>query len=100
MLEVIAILDDDEELLRDIERQLTDFGLFPRTFTSRGEFKKSIERGDHYDALILDWFLEDTESPTMAKLVLNDLKQNAFVPVLIYTDQRYVAEAELPQLPR
>lgn len=100
MLDVVAILDDDEQLLTQLGERLAAANLSPKTFTSRRDFKQSIERGDRYDALILDWYLEDPESSTIAKLVLDDLRRLYFLPVVIYTDQRDVAEGEIPQLQR
>jgi hypothetical protein len=47
----------------------------------------------------LDWYLDDPTSSTVARLVLADLREHCFLPVLIYTDQQDAAEAEVPHLP-
>lgn len=96
--EVVAFLEDNVPLSHEVEKRLLGFGISCRIFTSRDAFKQSIERGDRYDAVILDWFFEDPTSPIVARLVLEDLRTNRFVPVLIYTEQPDAVEAELPNL--
>jgi CheY-like chemotaxis protein len=99
MLKVVAVVDDDAALMSQLLDQLKQGGLIGRGFQSREEFLESLECGDEFDALILDWYLDDAESATIAKLLLNDLRERLFVPVLVYTDQKDDAEAEIPNLP-
>lgn len=99
MLRVIGVVDDDARLVEELVDELKRNGLEGRGFQSKEEFIRSLEFGDEFDALILDWYLEDPESSTIAKLLLNDLRSRFFVPVLVYTDQKDVAEGEIPGLP-
>jgi len=97
--EVVAFLEDNVPLSHDVEERLLGLGIGCRIFTSRDAFKQSIERGDRYDAVILDWFFEDPTSSIVARLVLEDLRRNRFLPLMIYTEQPDAVEAELPFLP-
>ncbi|HEV2233702.1 MAG TPA: hypothetical protein VGV68_09910 [Terriglobia bacterium] len=96
--EFVAILEDNVDFSHDLEERLLKSGIGVRAFKSRQDFKQSVGRGDHYDAIILDWYLDDQTSSVIAQLVLDDLRQHLFVPVVVYTEERGVAEGEIPKL--
>ncbi len=98
--EFVAIIEDDIALSQDLGERLGKSGIGFRAFNSRQDFRQSMERGDHYDAIILDWYLDDQTSSVVARLVLvEDIRDRLFVPVLIYTEERSVAQVEVPTLP-
>ena len=96
--EFVAIIEDDVALSRDLGERLGKSGIGVRAFNSRQDFKQSIGRGDRYDAIILDWYLDDQTSSVVARLVLDDLRAHLFVPVVVYTEERSVAQEEIPGL--
>jgi hypothetical protein len=95
---LVAIVEDNVELARELKDKLAEANIIGRIFSSRVPFANSLEHGDPYDLVILDWFFEDSASPVVAKLVLEDLRKYRFAPVAFYTEQPEVLEGELGSL--
>jgi hypothetical protein len=94
-LEVVALIDDNQTDLQKWQEQFERVGIRAHGFTERETFARSLARGDHYDAIILDWFFEDESSSVIAQLILEeDIRLNRYVPVFIYTNESDTAETE------
>lgn len=98
--ETIAILEDNRQLAEDLKQQLSAKNIESKIFSTRQEFKKSIEKGDRYDLIVLDCFFEEPDTSVQAQLVLQDLRTSYYVPVVVYTEERDAARAELDGLER
>lgn len=53
--------------------------------STREEGSKWIQSKALFDCIVLDWYLEDVESPILSKQILNELQGNYYTPVLIYS---------------
>lgn len=97
----VAILEDNEGLGEEVQRQLAGKGMRAELFTTRQEFRGGIARGDLFDLVVLDWFFEDPNTSVQAQLVLlNDLPNYRYVPVVVYTEEPDAAKAEIEGLRR
>jgi CheY-like chemotaxis protein len=81
----ILVVDDDEsfkeDLVRSFEEEIVDV-VFCLT---KDEAIKNIDSRQHFDLLILDWFLEEPDSSMLSQLVLDHLYNKRFVPVFIWS---------------
>jgi CheY-like chemotaxis protein len=50
-----------------------------------------------FDCIVLDWFLEDPESSILSKQILNELKNNYYAPVMIYSHHAEEFRSEMEQ---
>lgn len=97
-LEIVALIDDKESDLADWQKYLSQAGIEARAFLEKDDFARCLARGDHFDAIVLDWYLDDNSS-LLAQLVLEQIiRPNRFVPVLVYTGESEIARDEIPQL--
>jgi hypothetical protein len=54
-----------------------------------------------FDLIVLDWYFEDPNNSVQARLVLlNDLPNYRYVPVVVYTEEPATAEPEIEGLAR
>jgi hypothetical protein len=100
-VQVVALIDDNPDDMKQWRDQLARANITAIAFSEKDTFKQSIERGDHFDAVVLDWIFADDSSSIMARLVLEQcIRPHLFVPVLVYTQQKQQAQDEIRELKR
>lgn len=98
-LEVIALIDDRESDLANWQDIFLQFGIEARTFSDKDVFARCLTRGDHFDAIILDWYLGSEDSSILSRTILEQtIRPNRFIPVLIYTGEQDIAKDEIQSL--
>src|ERR1043166_3815274 len=82
----VLFIDDDEQSIDSARSAITGIGnTFCDSCDFSGRDKKLIEFNPH--VVVLDW-IEGTvadEAPTAAKLALEDIWQNHFCPLIVYS---------------
>jgi hypothetical protein len=96
--EIVAMVDDHIDDLRDWCKEFEDAGIRTAIFDDRAAFEHSVERGDFYDAIILDWLFAGEDSSISRLILEGSIALNCFVPVFVYTENPEVADSELEDL--
>lgn len=81
----ILVIDDDESLKEEIEASFNEETIEVVFSSTKDDALKKIDAWQHFDAIILDWFLEDPDSSILSQLVLSHLYGKSFVPVFIWS---------------
>jgi len=81
----ILVIDDDESLKQEIEASFNEEDIEVVFSLTKDDALKKVGSRQHFDVIILDWFLEDPESSMLSQLVLGYLFERSFVPIFIWS---------------
>jgi hypothetical protein len=88
MLKRILIIDDDcetPEYKEKIQTEFQDSDIEFHLCSTKDEGLELIKTKMLFDCIVLDWYLEE-ENSSLSRLILSELKDNYFAPVLIYSN--------------
>lgn len=80
------IIDNDPEDIAELKHDLTDRGIYVFCEEDLSGAISAVKSRPEIDLVILDWFLNE-ENSIEAEMIMEELKRNLFVPIVIYTHQ-------------
>lgn len=87
-LKRILFIDDDcEKFKEDFENHFAPLGTEIIYCKTKDDGIKELNARKHFDLVLLDWFLEDSESCVISTSFLAALNKFLFIPVFIWTHQ-------------
>lgn len=98
----VILLDDHADTMEEAIMSIRDSGVQCEPLRNISELENLLNKGEPFDGVILDWFLDDEPDSNLAKISLQKIREHRFVPVFVYTEHRteYEREADSIDFPR
>jgi hypothetical protein len=95
-LSKILFIDDRVDEFRAVIGDFREAGIDVVELDGASELEAFLNKGESFDAVILDWSFDDTSA--MAQLCLTKIKEVRFVPVLVWTEEPETFDNDLPDV--
>jgi CheY-like chemotaxis protein len=94
MLKRILIIDDDcEKYKSTVEKEFEGSGIEIQFCSTKDDGLAIIRSKPLFNCIVLDWYLEE-ENSTLSRLILSELKNSYFAPVLVFSNHAQIFREE------